>query len=187
MSPGFSKFILCTLLGWTITEGEDKVVPEEKAVILAAPHTSIWDFVVGYLYYRSIGGHLRTMIKKEAFFFPLGPVLRAMGGFPIDRSNPQKMVMSIIHEMHKEGTFHLVICPEGTRKAVRKWKTGYHTIATEAGIPVYLSHYDYKKKKVGRGQRFVLTGNARADTDAIQAAYEKMGLTALHPEMFTTR
>lgn len=186
MSPKFAKFLLTRVLGWTITPGEETTVPEDKAVILAAPHTSIWDFVLGWLYYRSIGGHLKTMIKKEAFVFPLGPFLKAMGGFPIDRSHPQKMVMSVIHAMQAEGTFHLVICPEGTRKAVHKWKTGYHTIAREAGIPVYLSHWDFRTKTVGRGQKVELTGNAREDTERIQKLYGGMNLTALHPDGYTT-
>lgn len=187
MSPAFSSFILYKVLGWHITPGEDTVVPVDKAVLLAAPHTSIWDFVIGYLYYRSIGGHLKVMIKKEAFFFPFGHLLKAAGGFPIDRSNPSSMLVSIIHEMQKPGVCHLVICPEGTRKAVRKWKTGYHNIATHANLPVYLTHYDYAKKEVGRGQAFELIGDARADTDRIQKRYEEMGLTALYPECYLTR
>ena len=186
MTQKFAKFILLKVLGWKYTPGEETVVPEDKAVMLAAPHTSIWDFALGYIYYRSIGGHLRTMIKKEAFFFPVNLLLKAMGGFPIDRSHPQQMLMGIMHEMEKEGTFHLVICPEGTRKAVHKWKTGYHSIATHAGVPVYLTHYDYGTKTVGRGQKFSLTGDAREDTRLIQQEYAKMNLTALYPEDYVT-
>lgn len=187
MSPKFCSFILYKLLGWHITPGEDTVVPEDKAVLLAAPHTSIWDFVLGYLYYRSIGGRLKVMIKKEAFFFPFGYLLKAAGGFPIDRKNPSSVMMSIIHEMQKPGVCHLVVCPEGTRKPVRKWKTGYHNIAHHASVPVYLTHYDFAKKEVGRGQKFVITDDVRGDTDRIQLRYEEMELTALHPENFVTR
>lgn len=187
MSPKFAKFVLMNVLGWRYSEGEGDMIPEQKAIFLAAPHTSIWDFVIGYLYYRSIGGKLRVMIKKEAFFFPFGLLLRALGGFPIDRSHPQKVLMGVVHEMEKPGVFHLCICPEGTRKAVHKWKTGYHSIATHTGAPVYLGHYDYKTKLLGHGPAFPLTGDARADTDEIQKAYGRMGLTALHPEGYTTR
>ena len=175
------------LLGWKIAEGEDRMIPEQKAIFLAAPHTSIWDFAVGYLYFSAVGDKARVMIKKDAFFFPLGPVLRALGGFPIDRSHPQKVLMGVMHEMQKEGSFHLCICPEGTRKAVRKWKTGYHSIATQTGAAVYLGHYDYKKKVFGHGPKFELTGDARADTDAIQKIYEEMHLTALHQGGYTTK
>lgn len=187
MSPAFNKFLVCKLMGWTMAPGEDTLIPEEKAIFLAAPHTSIFDFVIGYLYYRAIGGHLRAMVKKEAFFFPLGPILKALGAFPIDRSSPQTMLMGVIHEMKKEGVVHIVICPEGTRKAVRKWKTGYHTIAKATGAPVYLGHYDYKTKVFGHGPKVELTDDARKDTDRIQQMYEEMHLTALHPKGYVTK
>lgn len=185
MSPKFAEFLLCKVLGWTRTE---PLIPEKKSVVLAAPHTSIWDFAIGYLYYRSLGGHLKVMIKKEAFVFPpVGWFLRSVGGFPIDRKNSGELIKSLIEEMNAcEGEFHLVICPEGTRKPVRKWKMGYHTIATQTGLPLYLSHYDFKTKTVGRGQRFELTSDARGDTDRIQQVYEDMHLTGLHPENYIT-
>lgn len=184
MSPKFCRFLLVKVMGWTLVG--DKA-PEEKVIYLAAPHTSIWDFAIGYLYYRALGGKLRTMIKKEAFFFPANLLLRAMGGFPIDRSHPQKMLMNVMHEMRKPGEFHLVICPEGTRKPVRKWKTGYHTIATNTGAPVYIAFFDYKTKHVGILRKYELTGTAREDTDRIQQIYEDQHFTGLHPEMYVTR
>lgn len=181
MSPKFCKFILCKVLGWEMV-GEKPA--EDKLVFLAAPHTSIWDFALGYLYYRAKGGHLKTMIKKEAFFFPLGPILKAMGAFPIDRSHPQKMIMSIMHEMEKPGTFHLVMCPEGTRKAVAKWKTGYHTIATNCNIPVYLTGFDYGRKRIGIFQKYELTGSPREDTDRIQEIFRSYDMTGLHKDQY---
>lgn len=174
-------------MGWTIPPEEDNLVPERNAIFLAAPHTSYFDFVIGYLYYRAIGGKAKVMVKKEAFFFPLGPMLKSLGAFPMDRSNPQKMLMSVIHEMQGDGGCHLFICPEGTRKPVRRWKTGYHTIAQATGAPVYLGHYDYKTKTLGHGRKVELTSDARADTDRIQRMYEDMHLTALHPDEFVTR
>jgi len=182
-----NRFILCRLMGWKMAEGEDSLVPEDKAIFLAAPHTSLMDFIIGYLYYRSIGGRARIMIKKEAFFFPLGPILRALGAFPIDRSHPQKMLKGVISEMNKDGVFHLILCPEGTRKAVHKWKTGYHTIAKATGAPVYLGHYDYKTKILGHGPKVELTDDARTDTDRIQLMYEKMNLTAYDPKGYVTK
>ena len=173
-------------MGWG-AEGPAPV-PERNCVILEAPHTSIWDFVIGYLYYRSRGGHLRVMIKKEAFFFPFGNLLKSMGGLPIDRANPQAVLRSIIREMESSSDkpFHLVICPEGTRRKVHKWKTGYHVIATETGIPVYLSFVDWGHKKVGIHCKFTLTGSPREDTDAIQKVYAGMNLVAKHPDGYVT-
>ena len=185
MSPKIHKFIYEKLMGWKATE---PIIPEDKALVLAAPHTSIWDFAVGFFYYRSLGGKLKVMIKKESFFFPVSLILRAMGGFPIDRKNPQQMMMKIIHEINStDKKVVLVICPEGTRKAVHKWKTGYHTIAKACNLPVYLAHIDWAKKEFGRGQKVELTDDARADTDRIQQIYEDMHLTAKYPEGYTTK
>ncbi len=185
MSPKLAKFIL-EKTGWTLI-GEP--APERCCIYLEAPHTSIWDFLIGYLYYRAKGHKLRVMIKQEAFFFPVGNLLRALGGFPINRKNPQKTIMSIVHEMESETTkpFHLAICPEGTRKPVKKWKTGYHTIATQANIPVYITIVDWGHKRTGIVCKAELTGNARADTDRIQQIYEDLRPVALHPKNFITR
>lgn len=185
MSPKLAKFIL-EKTGWTLI-GEP--APERCCIYLEAPHTSIWDFLIGYLYYRARGHKLRVMIKQEAFFFPVGNLLRALGGFPINRKNPQKTIMSIVHEMESDVTkpFHLAICPEGTRRPVKKWKTGYHTIATQANIPVYITIVDWGHKKTGIVCKAELTGNARADTDRIQQIYEDLKPIALHPKNFVTR
>jgi len=185
VTPAFSRFLL-KITGWEVIGG---AAPEKNCIMLEAPHTSIWDFLVGYIYYRSVGGYLRTMIKKEAFVFPLKYILRAMGAFPIDRKNPQATIRSIINEMESaEGkTFHLVICPEGTRRAVHKWKTGYHLIATEVGIPVYITFVDWGHKKVGISGKVELTGTPREDTDKIQKIYEDLGVIGKYPENFATR
>jgi len=184
MTSRFSRFILKTFK-WELV---GDVIKEKNCVFLEAPHTSIWDFFIGYLYYRAVGGHLRVMIKKESFFFPVGPLLRKMGGFPIDRSSPQKTILGIVHEMNSsDKPFHLAICPEGTRKAVHKWKTGYHTIARGADIPVYVTYVDWGHKRVGIHGRFELTENARADTDRLQEVYESLNLIPLHPEGYTTK
>lgn len=168
-------------MGWTTVPPQ---VEGEKVVILGVPHTSIWDFLVGYLYYRSYGRKMRTMIKKEAFIWPLSWILRSMGGFPVDRSNSTKLMVNIIHEMEKPGQFHLVICPEGTRKPVKKWKTGYHTIAKQTGCPVYMGYFDWKKKEVSIPYKLELTDDARKDTDRLQEVARAWNLTGKIPENF---
>ena len=170
--------------GW---ESVGEIVPEKHAVILEAPHTSIWDFWIGFLYYRSLGGRLTVMIKKEAFFFPVKYLLRAMGGFPIDRSHPTATIQRLVKEMESsEKPIHLVMCPEGTRKAIRRWKTGYHTIATQASLPVYIAFVDWGHKKVGIWGKAPLSGNAREDTDNIQKIYASLNLIGKHPEDYVT-
>lgn len=178
----FCGFLL-RILGWKAMEPP---VPEEKCIILGVPHTSILDFVISYLYYESVGGDARCMVKKQMFFPPLGWLLRAMGGVPVDRSNATALLHSVIREMNGGGHFHLAIAPEGSRKPVRHWKTGFHLIASETGIPVYLGYFDWKRKQVGRGRRIELTDDPRADMARIQAIYESMDLGARHPEKYVT-
>lgn len=186
MKPSVNRFILCRILRWKITPGEDSLPVEKKALFLFAPHTSFYDFVVGYLYFRSLGGKLHVMIKKEAFKGLFGKLLRKLGGFPIDRSHSQGTMVQLIHAVEESDSFYLCICPEGTRKAVRRWKSGYHTIATQTGMPVFLAHADFKKREVGYGRIFPLGNDPREDTLRIQAEYAKMHLTACHPEGYVT-
>ena len=182
---GWRKFCGWALrkLGWTAVEP----LPEEKkCIMLGVPHTSVWDFLISYLYFKSIGGDGLCMIKKEMFFPPLGWILRAMGGIPVDRSNSGALVRSLITQMKTRETFHLAIAPEGTRKPVKRWKTGYHLIAKQTGATVYMSYFDWKTKHIGIGKRVELTDDARADTQRIQALYEEMGLEGKHPEKYIT-
>lgn len=180
----FCGFLL-RALGWTADSGP---VEEQKAIILGVPHTSIWDFLISYLFYTSLdAGKAKVMIKKEFFVGPMGWLLRKLGGIPTDRTNATTLVKSLITEFEKDDYFVLAIAPEGTRKAVKKWKTGYHTIARASGVPVYLGYFDWKTKRIGVGKKFELSDDARADTDRIQAIYETMHLVGKHPDGYITK
>lgn len=171
-------------MGWTSDGGPCE---EDKAIILGVPHTSFWDFVISYLFYTQFGpGRAKVMIKKELFFWPLGWILRKMGGIPTDRTNAASLVRSIIDEMEKSEHFILAIAPEGTRKAIRRWKTGYHVIARAVGCPVYLGYFDWGTKHVSRGKKFELSDDARADTEKIQAIYESMGMKGKNKGCYVT-
>lgn len=183
MKPSTAGFLL-HLLGWKAGEG---VVPEKKCVILGVPHTCLADFLISYLYYRSVGGTARIMVKKEFFKGPVGWMMKKLGAVPVDRSNASALVVSLIKHFDEVDTFHLCLAPEGTRKPVHRWKTGYHLIARKVGCPVYLGYFDWGTKTVGRGQKVELTDDARADTDRIQQIYEDMHLTARHPEKYVTK
>ncbi len=178
----FCGFLL-KALGWTADSGP---APEAKCLILGVPHTSIWDFVISYLYYTSVGGKAYVMIKKEFFVGPLGWLLRKLGGLPVDRKNASSLVLSVIHEMNSSERLHLAIAPEGTRKPVKRWKTGFHTIAKETGVPVYLGYFDWGTKHVGRGEKVELTDDAKADMKRIQEIYEGMHLTGKFPKDYIT-
>ena len=175
--------LMLKMMGWKAGE---PMAPDDKCIILGVPHTSFWDFIVSYLYYTSVGGKARCMIKKELFFPPLGWILKAMGGVPVDRKNSTNLIRSVINAAKEEQVFHLAIAPEGTRKAVKRWKTGFHTIAKHTGMPVYLGYFDWSRKVVGRGKKIELTDDAAADMKRIQQIYEEMNLGAKHPKQYIT-
>lgn len=176
--------LIMKLWGW---KAESGCAPEEKCIILGVPHTSLADFLVSYLYYKSLGQTARVMIKKEFFVGPLGWILKRLGCIPVDRRDGASVVRSVIAAMEKtKGKFHLCIAPEGTRKAVKRWKMGYHTIARAIGCPVYLGYFDWGRKRVSIGERFICSEDARSDTELIQKKYEALKLTAKHPDRYCT-
>lgn len=181
----WSKFcgFLLKKMGWT---ADGYPAPDQKCIILGVPHTSVWDFVVSYLFYTQFDKTAHVMIKKEFFKWPIAGLLRKAGGIPVDRSNATSMLRSLIKEMETKDTFHLAIALEGTRKPVKKWKTGYHLIAKAIGCPVYMGYFDWGTKHVGIGKKIELTDDARADTERIQALYEEMHLKGKHPEGYIT-
>jgi 1-acyl-sn-glycerol-3-phosphate acyltransferase len=169
-------------MGWTSDGGP---APEERCILLGVPHTSIWDFIVSYLFYRQFDGpRARVMIKKEFFFWPLGGIIRKMGGIPTDRSNPTSMIKSVIDEMENGGAFHLAIALEGSRKPVKRWKTGYHLIARETGATVYLGYYDWGRKRISVGEPFEITDDPKADMQRIYDHYRPMGIQGFHKDQF---
>lgn len=182
MMKYFCKFLL-RLLGWKAMDGP---VPEAKCLILGVPHTSGWDFLISYLFYTSVGGKANIMVKKEFFWGPLGPLMKALGAVPVDRKHGTTVVRQMIEAVNHKEKIHLAIAPEGTRKCTANWKTGFHTIARACNIPVYMGYFDWGKKQVGRGERIQLTDDAKADLKRIQAHYRKMNLTGKRPGCFTT-
>ena len=183
VSPGWAKFCgkLLRRMGWESIGGPMK---EKKAIVLGVPHTSVWDFLVSYLFYTQFGKVAHIMIKKEFFFWPLGPILRACGAVPVDRDSAASMVRSLIHEMDQADEFHLAIAPEGTRKAVKRWKTGFHLIARETGATVYVGYYDWGRKRISVGEPIELTDDPKADMQRIYDIYRPMGIQGKHKDGF---
>lgn len=140
-----AKFIFFKLLGWRF-KGEFPTIP--KCVIIVVPHSSWHDFYVGVFARRIIGLSMHFVGKKELFRPPLGWYFKWMGGAPIDRASKQNKVDQIaaIFESRKE--FRLAIAPEGTRKYVPEWKSGFYYIAQKAKVPIVPVGFDYKEKQV---------------------------------------
>lgn len=174
-------FIL-KILGWKLT-GQFPPPSIKKMIIVEAPHTSNWDYFYGMLCVMSIGIKVNVIIKKEMFFWPLGPILKALGGVPIDRSGSSNKVEAIASLFDKREKLYLAITPEGTRSLSTSWKKGYYYIALKAKVPILLSSLDYKKKEGRFGDTFIPTGNYEKDYKIIADFYK--GVTAKYPEKFS--
>ena len=154
--------------GWTPVGG----IPDApKAVIIAAPHTSNWDGFWALVYKVYIGAEIHFFAKKSVFWFPLGSILRALGGIPLDRSRASSAVQQAIDMFAEEESFYFGLAPEGTRTRKAGWKSGFYRIATGAGVPVYLGMLDFENKRLGIGPRMDLTGDQDKDLDAIREFY----------------
>lgn len=174
-----AKLIL-DLMGWRVTHPMPPGI--NKAVIIMAPHTSNWDFVIGRLGFASQGIKAKFIIKKESFFFPLGVVLRALGAVPVDRGMSTGTVKKITHYFTESEEFLLLITPEGTRRLVKKWKKGYYFIAQQAHVPIIMSFLDYRTKSGGLGPVLYPSGDYEADLKIIEDFYKDK--QAKHPDKF---
>jgi len=175
-----TKFILW-LAGWKVV-GTKILVP--KCIVLGVPHTSLWDFVISWIFYKSVGGNPNILVNKKFFFWPAGYLLNAMGAIPVDTLKGASSIKQIVAEFKKRKVLHLAIAPEGTRKPIAKWKGGFHAIARIANIPVYLAVFDWGKKEVGVFDKIELTDDINADIRRIRQWYKDKGVTGKHPEKF---
>lgn len=167
--------------GWTV-QGE--APPDPVVVLVAAPHTSAWDFAVMLLLSRASGVEALFLGKQELFRGPMGPFMRRMGGISIDRENPAGVVDELAARARSSERFQLVIAAEGTRKPAQYWKSGFYRLAEQAGIPICLGFCDGPSRTMGYGPTFQPSGDVRADMDLVRAFYaDKRGI---NPEKRTT-
>jgi 1-acyl-sn-glycerol-3-phosphate acyltransferase len=161
--------LILKLFGWN-TNG---VMPPgvKKAVVIVAPHTSYWDFVIGRLTFFASGTRMRVLIKKESFVFPLGILLKSVGAIPVDRGKKNNMVDQVVQLFNESVSLCVVITPEGTRKLVRHWKKGFYMIAVEAKVPIALAFIDYGNKTGGIGPLVYPSGDFEKDMEFINNFY----------------
>ena len=174
-------FIATRIMGWKLV---GKPIPVPKCIILGAPHTSIWDFVISFLFYNGIGGHAKVIVKQDFFKWPLKKLLLWAGAVPVDRGKGASFVKHMIDAVKKEDHFHLAIAPEGTRKATKKWKAGFHTLSTALDIPVYYAYLDWGRKEIEVAEQVLITDDVEADVKRIKQWYIDKGVTGKHPERF---
>jgi len=142
-----------------------------KLVAIAAPHSSNWDVIWGLLVKVGLRLDVRFIGKREAFFWPLGPILRNFGGIPIDRKAAHDVVGTMRRRFETEERLWLAIAPEGTRKKVQKWKSGFWRIAHEAGVPILPVYFHYPEKTIGFGPLIVPGDDPDADMARIREFY----------------
>lgn len=176
-----AQFIL-RLTGWKY----EITVPDFKqAVIVVAPHTSNWDFILGKLGYTALGRFAHFAIKKEWVTAPLvGPLIKKMGGIPVDRSKASHFTDQIAAEFTKDPNFCIAITPEGTRKRVTRWKRGFYHIAVKAGVPIVLVKIDYRQKTMSVFHVIHPTDDEQAVIKLVKEKFR--GVVARHPENFST-
>jgi 1-acyl-sn-glycerol-3-phosphate acyltransferase len=147
-------------------------VPEHSAIVVGGPHTSNWDWVATLLMMWGNGAEFRVLVKQELFKGPVGSILRATGGIPLDRRNPGGIVRRLVEEARREDErFLLVLAAEGTRGKAEYWKSGFYRIAQQSGLPIAMGFVDGRTRTVGFGPTIRPTGDVRADMDLVRAFY----------------
>ncbi len=165
------------LIGWKIGSRLDSSI--KKCVLVAAPHTSNYDYPIALATLCACGVRVRFLGKDSLFKFPLGKLMRATGGIPVDRSKRTNMVDAMITMFQQHEELVLMIPAEGTRSYVKEWKSGFYHTAIGAKVPIVMGYLDYGKKVAGFGDLFYPTGDYQKDLTEIQNFYRQF--TARHP------
>ncbi|HWK77144.1 MULTISPECIES: 1-acyl-sn-glycerol-3-phosphate acyltransferase [unclassified Microbacterium] len=145
--------------------------PDRPTVFVGAPHTSNWDFILMLAIAWRLGVDIRWLGKKSLFAGWRAPLMRRLGGIPVDRADASRVVDDVVALARAGEVFGLVITPDGTRGSNDYWKSGFYRIARDAGMPVTLCFVDRTTMTTGLGPTFELTGDVRADMDRIRAFY----------------
>lgn len=171
------------LSGWRVV-GIRPVAP--RFLIIVAPHTSNWDFLVGLACGYGAGILSRWpygfFIKAGLFRGPLAPVLRALGGIPIDRSAPHEAVRRSVEILLRRERYLLVVTPEGTRRRTERWRSGFYHIARNAGLPIVPVYFDYARRECRLGPATEVSSDPEVDLEVFRRFYA--GVMAKHPERF---
>lgn len=166
-------------MGWKAEV--DQPIPE-KCILCVAPHTSNWDFFIGKVYYTALGRTSNFLMKKEWFFWPLGPLFRRMGGIPVERSRHTSMTDQLAQRAMESSHFSLAVTPEGTRSRNPQWKRGFYYIALKAQLPILLYGLDFGTKTIVCKRTLVPSGNVDADMRVIADYFSHF--KGKHPENF---
>ncbi|NNC49470.1 MAG: acyltransferase [Flaviramulus sp.] len=168
-----AKFIYFKVLGWQVIGNtnfsKDKI---KKAVIIAVPHTSWHDFYIGILLRSVVNIKTNFVGKKELFVFPLGWFLRSVGGAPINRQSNENNVEAIAKLFEQHDEFRMTLAPEGTRKKVKEWRSGFYYIAKQAKVPIIMFTLDFQNKQNKISEPFYPTDDVEADFKYMYSFFE---------------
>ena len=180
MWKSFCRWLLYKKWGWKVDVTAEH---PDKYIICLAPHTSNWDFVIGQLYSGAEGIKSNFLMKKEWFFWPLGPVFRKLGGIPVWRSKHTSMTDNLAATARQTKEFHLCVTPEGTRSLATEWKKGFYFIAQKAEIPILLYGVDYERKLIQCTKSVIPNGDVDLQLREIKLYYKDF--KGKRPENFT--
>ncbi len=158
-------------LGWSI-KGYEQLYKIPKFILIVAPHTSNWDFPLGILIRKAARlDNVKFLGKSSLFRFPFGWVFKSLGGYPVERSQSNNLVQSYIDIFNSKKEFAIVMAPEGTRKKVEHFKTGFYFIARGAGIPIVPCIFDYAKKECSFLEPFSKFDDAEKDIQYLESLF----------------
>jgi len=175
-----SKFIFKHLMGWKLVNDFPKDI--KKYVVIAAPHTSWQDFPIGILARNTSGVRINFIGKDSLFKGPFGFIFKSLGGTPVDRTKNNNLVDAIVDVFKEKDEFILALSPEGTRKKVEKWKTGFYYIAKGANVPVVMATLDFGKKEVKISEPYYTTDDKEKDFEYFTSFYKDV--LGKKPELF---
>lgn len=159
MWKSFCRWLLYTRMGWTADVTEHH---PDKYIICLAPHTSNWDFIIGQLYSGAEGIKCNFLMKKEWFFWPMGLLMRRLGGIPVWRSKHTSMTDNLAETARQMKSFHLCVTPEGTRSPNPDWKLGFYFIALKAKLPILLYGVDFATRTIVCHKTIIPNGDVEA-------------------------
>ncbi|PCJ93263.1 MAG: acyltransferase [Flavobacteriaceae bacterium] len=172
-----AKFIYFRILKWKLIGSFPEV---EKCVVIVVPHTSWVDFFLGLLVRRVLNEEINFIAKKSLFKPPFGWYVKWVGGAPIDRSKSNNTVGAIAAIFKEREKFRLALSPEGTRKKVTEWKTGFYYIAKEAAVPIVMIAFDYENKQIKVSELQFLSVNIKEDFKTYETFFK--GIKGKVPE-----
>ena len=168
-----------SLAGWRV---EGNLPNLRKFVLIVAPHTSNWDFVVGFLAYLGLRLHSSWCVKHTALRWPWAALGRHFGAVAIDRAHAGNVVGASVAAMNAAERMVITLAPEGTRKKVTHWKHGYYRIAVDAGVPIVTAALDYSRRRIVFGAPMTPSGDYAVDWPKLSGAFDAR--MARHPDQF---